>query len=165
MNVDIRPILPEDREAVLHIARELVRARDAYAFDPDITEEELWRYWSPRPRGDGFVATRGEEVLGMFVLKPNHPGPGAHVANGSYAVRADQRGQGLGRAMGEASLRWAVELGYRALQFNAVVSTNEAALRLWTSLGFDVIGTVPEGFQLPDGRRVAHHILYRSLVG
>ena len=103
------------------------------------------------------------EVVGMFVLRPNHPGPGAHVANASYAVRADRRGLGLGRAMGEASLERARALGYAAMQFNIVVSTNHAAVRLWRSLGFRVLGTVPGGFRLPSGERVDHHIIFREL--
>jgi len=103
------------------------------------------------------------EVVGMFVLRPNHPGPGAHVANASYAVRGDRRGLGLGRAMGEASLERARALGYAAMQFNIVVSTNHAAVRLWRSLGFRVLGTVPGGFRLPSGERVDHYIMFREL--
>ena len=121
------------------------------------------RYWCPRGPGDGYVAEREGQVVGMFVIRPNHPGPGAHVANASYAVRADVRGLGLGRRMGEASLPIAPELGYRAMQFNAVVSTNVHAVRLWRSLGFRIIGTVPDGFRLPDGTTVAHYVMYRTL--
>ena len=219
---EIRRAAPGDREAVVAIARDLVRSGDTYAYDPDVTDDALWAYWSPPERGHGFVAglaTRGEndcarlaggtprparqsllrdaeafrrrpaaldatspstthrahisrallegeagmEVVGMFVLRPNHPGPGAHVANASYAVRADRRGLGLGRAMGEASLERARALGYAAMQFNIVVSTNHAAVRLWRSLGFRVLGTVPGGFRLPSGERVDHHIMFREL--
>ena len=99
----------------------------------------------------------------MFVIRPNQPGPGSHVANASFAVRAGVRGLGLGRRMGEASLVLAAELGYSAMQFNIVVSTNVRALRLWRSLGFRVVGTVPDGFRLPDGTTVPHHVMYRAL--
>lgn len=161
--VTIRAIVDADRDAVLHIARELVRSADTYAYDPGIDDEDLWRYWCPAGAGDGFVAELSGAVVGMFVIRPNHPGPGAHVANASYAVRADVRGIGLGRQMGQESLGLALELGYRALQFNAVVSTNMHAVRLWRSLGFRIVGTIPDGFRLPSGDYVAHHIMYRPL--
>lgn len=163
VSATVRPAREADRAAVVDIARELVRSGDTYAYDPDITDDALWAYWRPPVGGHGFVATVGDAVVGMFVIRPNHPGPGAHIANASYAVRADQRGLGLGRAMGEASLEEARALGYAGMQFNIVVSTNRAAVKLWRSLGFRVVGTVPDGFRLPDGRRVPHHIMYRTL--
>jgi DNA-binding MarR family transcriptional regulator/ribosomal protein S18 acetylase RimI-like enzyme len=162
-SVAVRAAGEGDRDALLHIARELVRSADTYAYDPSIGDEELWRYWNPVGPGDGYVASLDDGVAGMFVIRPNHAGPGAHVANASYAVRADVRGIGLGRQMGEASLDIAAALGYRAMQFNAVVSTNEHAVRLWRSLGFRIVGTIPDGFRLPDGRYVPHHIMYRGL--
>ena len=103
-------------------------------------------------------------VVGMFVIRPNNPGPGAHVANASYVVRADVRGIGLGRQMGEASLELAAELGYSAMQFNTVVSTNSNAVHLWRALGFRIVGTVPDDFRLPDGSTVPHYVMYRSLA-
>ena len=161
--VAIRPAAESDREAVLHIARELVRTADTYAYDPGISDDELWRYWCPTGLGHGFVAENEGRIVGMFVIRPNQPGPGSHVANASFAVRAGVRGLGLGRRMGEASLVLAAELGYSAMQFNIVVSTNVRALRLWRSLGFRVVGTVPDGFRLPDGTTVPHHVMYRAL--
>lgn len=161
--VVIRAAVEADRGAVLHIARELVRTADTYAYDPEIGDDELWAYWCPPERGDGFVAELDGAVVGTFVIRPNNPGPGAHVANASYAVRADVRGIGLGRQMGEASLELAAELGYRGMQFNTVVSTNAVALHLWHSLGFRIVGTVPDGFRLPDGSTVSHYVMYRAL--
>jgi DNA-binding MarR family transcriptional regulator/ribosomal protein S18 acetylase RimI-like enzyme len=161
--VSIHGAAESDRDAVLHIARELVRSGDTYAYDPTIDDEALWRYWRPRGVGDGYVAELDGAVVGMFVIRPNIPGPGAHVANASYAVRADVRGIGLGRQMGEASLGLAVGLGYRALQFNTVVGSNVNAIRLWRSLGFRIVGTIPDGFRLPDGTYAPHHIMYRTL--
>ena len=161
----IRPTRASDRAAVLHIARELVRSGDTYAYDPHTSDDALWAYWAPEEPGQGFAAWLEDELVGVFVLRPNHPGPGAHVANASYAVRADQRGRGLGRAMGEASLLRAHELGYRAMQFNIVVETNRPALRLWRSLGFAVVGTIPEGFRHADGSYSAHYVMHRKLEG
>jgi DNA-binding MarR family transcriptional regulator/ribosomal protein S18 acetylase RimI-like enzyme len=159
----IRPVAARDRAAVLHIGRELVRSADTYAFDPGIGDEELWRYWAPVAPGRGYVAELDGSIAGIFVIRPNIPGPGAHVANASYAVRADVRGLGLGRRMGETSLQLAAQLGFAAMQFNAVVSTNGRAVHLWRSLGFRIVGTVPDGFRLPDGRTVSHHVMYRAL--
>ena len=161
--VAIRPAAEHDREPVLHIARELVRTADTYAYEPGIEDDELWAYWCPPGRGDGFVAELDGAVVGMFVIRPNNPGPGSHVANASYAVRADVRGIGLGRQMGEASLGLASDLGYAAMQFNTVVSTNANAVHLWRSLGFRIVGTVPDGFRLPDGQVVPHYVMYRAL--
>jgi DNA-binding MarR family transcriptional regulator/ribosomal protein S18 acetylase RimI-like enzyme len=161
--IHIRPLLDSDRQAVIHIARELVRTADTYAYDAAIDDDGLWRYWCPSAPGAGFAAVARDEVVGMFVIRPNNPGPGAHVANASYAVRADMRGMGIGRRMGEESLRIAADLGYRAMQFNTVVATNTNAIRLWRSLGFRIVGTIPGGFSLPDGRAVPHHIMFRSL--
>lgn len=161
--IEIRKAEARDRPAVLEIARELVNAADTYAYDPDISDEALWEYWAPPAPGQGFVASIEGAVRGCFVIRPNHPGPASHIANASYAVHSAARGQGLGRQLGEASLVEAKAAGYRAMQFNIVISTNTAAVKLWKSLGFEVIGTVPEGFSLPDGRLVDHLIMYRRL--
>lgn len=161
--VSIREAITSDRPAVLHIARELVRAADTYAYEPDVADDELWDYWCPTSHGAGYVAELDGVVVGMFVIRPNNPGPGAHVANASYAVRADVRGIGLGRQMGEASLELAAGLGYGAMQFNSVVSSNVNAVRLWRSLGFRIVGAVPDGFRLPDGHTVPHYVMYRTL--
>lgn len=162
--VTIRPATDTDRDAVLHIGRELVRTADTYAYDPDVSDDELWEYWCPAARGTGYVAERAGAVVGVFVIRPNNPGPGSHVANASYAVRADVRGIGLGRQMGEASLSLAAESGYSGMQFNTVVSTNTNAIRLWRSLDFRIVGTVPDGFRLPDGHTVPHYVMYRELT-
>lgn len=159
----IRPTQKSDRNAVLDMARELVRSGDTYAYDPNISDNDLWEYWHPKADGSGFVAVLDDVVVGMFIIRPNHPGPGMHIANASYAVRADKRGLGLGRSMGEASLFEARRLGYCGMQFNIVISTNTAAVRLWRSLGFKIVGTIPNGFSLPGGRLVDHHIMFRKI--
>lgn len=159
----MRPVVEGDRPRVVAVARQLVRDGRTYAFDPAVTDDELWHYWAPGAPAHGWVATVDGRVVGMFVIRPNHPGPGSHVANASYAVDAAFQGRGIGRQLGRASLWLAAELGHQAMQFNIVVSTNAAALALWRSLGFRVVGTIPEGFTLPDGARVDHHILYRTL--
>src|SRR5205807_838810 len=106
----------------------------------------------------------GEVVAGAYKLRPNHPGYGSHVANGSYMVARAWRGHHLGRLLGEHSIAAAQELGYRALQYNAVISSNTGAVRLWTSLGFEVIGRVPGGFMHPDLGEADLLILHRFLI-
>ena len=103
------------------------------------------------------------ELLGAYLLKPNYEGRGSHVANATYMVGRRQRGQGIGRLLGEHSIAQARQSGYRAMQFNAVVSANTAAVRLWEELGFARIGTVPQGFRLPDGSYSDLYIMYRTL--
>ncbi|GAB3659934.1 hypothetical protein GCM10027596_17950 [Nocardioides korecus] len=95
------------------------------------------------------VAVDGETVLGAAKAGPNRPGPGAHVGTASFVVGPQARGRGVGRALGEHVVAWHRARGFRAIQFNAVVSTNLAAVRLWRSLGFEVVGTVPGAFALP----------------
>jgi GNAT superfamily N-acetyltransferase len=99
-------------------------------------------------------------ILGTAKMGPNRAGPGAHVATASYMVAAAARGQGVGRALVVDSLGWARRAGFAAMQFNAVVAENVGAVRLYEDLGFHVVGTVPEAHELPDGRRVAVHIMH-----
>ncbi|MCP3939152.1 MAG: GNAT family N-acetyltransferase [Actinomycetia bacterium] len=164
MGVTIRAVRDSDRGAVVAIARQLVDSADTYTFDADIDDEALWQYFSPIVEGRGYVAELTGQVCGTFAIRPNQPGPGSHVANASFAVGSTARGHGVGRTMGEAALNIAAELGYRAMQFNIVVSTNEAAVRLWSSLGFEIVGTVPEGFRRPTGEYVDYYLMNRSLA-
>ncbi len=104
------------------------------------------------------------ELLGAYVLRPNMSGRGSHIANASYMVARRHKGRGLGLLLGEHSLEQARHAGYRAMQFNAVVSTNTVAVNLWLRLGFARIGTVPQAFRLPSGEYVDTYIMYRSLL-
>ncbi len=102
-------------------------------------------------------------VLGTTHMGPNHPGRGSHVATASFMIVREARGRGIGRLLGEHALSWARGRGYAAMQFNAVVETNYAAVRLWRALGFEVIGTVPEAFEHPALGRVGLHVMHRYL--
>lgn len=157
----IRPVVATDRDHVVEVARSVV-GTDTYAFEPNVTDDELWAYFAPSPPGNGYVAVDDGRVAGVFVIRPNHPGAGSHVANASFVVASSARGRGLGRTMGEQALDLARASGYRAMQFNIVVATNPA-VDLWRSLGFDVVGTVPDGFRLADGSYADHHVMYRRL--
>jgi GNAT superfamily N-acetyltransferase len=102
-------------------------------------------------------------VLGTAKMGPNRPGPGSHVSTASFMVASNARGRGIGRALGEYALSWAREQRYAAMQFNAVVESNHAAVRLWQALGFHIIGTVPEAFEHPTLGRVGLHVMHRRL--
>ena len=109
---------------------------------------------------------RGEhrEVVGTYILRANQAGRGAHLANAAFIVPASARGKGIGRAMGEHCLSEACRLGFRAMQFNFVVSTNESAIRLWKQLGFKIVGTLPGAFRHPEKRYVDVCVMFRSLL-
>jgi L-amino acid N-acyltransferase YncA len=161
-SIHIRAATPADVAAVVGIARELVEDGTTYAFAPGTSDDALWAFWY-NPSGVTFVACEGDDVLGCYLLRPNQSGRGAHVANASYAVASRASGRGVGRAMGEHSLREAAARGYAAMQFNYVVSTNTAAVALWTKLGFAVVGRSPRSFDHPTLGHVDTLIMYRAL--
>jgi GNAT superfamily N-acetyltransferase len=117
----------------------------------------------PAP-GQTVVAVDGDAVLGSAKMGPNRPGRGAHVATASFIVDPAARGRGVGRALGEHVLAWARAEDYHGIQFNAVVATNAAAVHLWQSLGFEIIGTVPDAFDHPDHGLVGLHVMYQRLA-
>ena len=140
----------------------MIATGDVFAYAPDTSEDEARRGWMS-PGIATCVAEREGEVVGAYMLRPNQPGLGSHVANAGYVVRPDSFGAGVGTAMAEHSLVEARSAGYRAMQFNAVVTTNERAVALWKRLGFEVIGAVPEGFRHRDLGYVDLLIMYRRL--
>jgi ribosomal protein S18 acetylase RimI-like enzyme len=109
------------------------------------------------------VAESGGQVVGTYILKPNQPALGSHVANAAFMVSPAARGLGVGKRMGEHCLVEARRLGFRAMQFNFVVSTNEAAVRLWQQLGFEIIGTLPEAFRHSQRGFVDAYVMFRTL--
>ena len=160
--VDIRPFEDDDWPEFLPILQEVARAGETYAMPPDINEAEAREFWT----GDHVVTARqGGTLLGSAKMGANRPAQGAHVGTASFMVGAAARGKGAGRALAEYVVDWHRRAGFRAIQFNAVVETNTAAVRLWKSLGFTVLGTVPEAFRLPSGEYVGLHVMYLSLHG
>ena len=158
----IRSAAPQDSDAVLRIARELVADGTTYFFARDTSDEELLAYWLA-PRERSFAALLDGDVAGCYVLRPNHPGRASHVANCSYAVAKRHWGRGVGLAMAEHSLEEARRAGFRAMQFNFVVGTNERALALWKRLGFRIVGTLPQAFDHPHLGLVDAHVMHRFL--
>jgi L-amino acid N-acyltransferase YncA len=160
----IREARPEDWEAIWPFFRRIVAAGETYAYDREMSEAEGRRMWMIGPPGRTVVATDPEAVvLGTANMYANREGPGSHVASASFMVDPEQSGQGVGRGLGEYVVDWARESGFRAIQFNAVVETNEAAVALWRSLGFEVLATVPEAFEHPRHGYVGLLIMHRFL--
>jgi L-amino acid N-acyltransferase YncA len=159
----IRPATDTDRDAIWNIFHEVVAAGDTYALDPNISREDALAYWFA-PGTHTYVAEQQAiGVAGTYILRPNQSGGGSHVANAGFMVSASARGQGLGRAMAEHCLSEARRLGFRAMQFNYVISTNTAAIRLWQDLGFEIVGTLASAFRDPDKGYVDVYVMYRSL--
>ncbi len=161
--MEVREAVPDDWEAIWPFFREIAAAGETYAYDPEMSEADARAMWMVAPPGTAIVATEGDRVIATASAYANRDGPGSHVASASFMVDPSYAGRGAGRALGEWVVDWATRAGFKAIQFNAVVETNERAVRLWRSLGFEVIGTVPEAFRLPDGRYVGLHVMHRAL--
>lgn len=163
-HVTIREARPEDWDAIWPFFRQIVAARETYAYDPDMTEATGRRMWMIGPPGRTVVATDADRVvLGTANMYANREGPGSHVASASFMVDPASAGRGVGRALGEHVIDWARATGFRAIQFNAVVETNKPAVALWRSLGFEVLATVPEAFHHPRHGYVGLLIMHRFL--
>ena len=161
--MNIRPATESDRDAIWEIFRVVVASGDTYAFDPGISRKEALAYWM-HAANRCYVVERDGTIFGTYILKANQPGLGSHVANAAFMVAPGARGLGVGQAMGEHCLDEARRQGFRAMQFNFVVSTNESAVRLWRRLGFEIVGTLPGAFRHAQKGYVAAHVMYRSLV-
>lgn len=160
--MEIRPAGPADDGAIWRILEPMIRAGETYALPRDMTREAALAYWSA-PGHEIFVAVEGAEVLGTYFLHTNQRGGGAHVANCGYVTAAEAAGRGVAGAMCAHSLDHARARGFRAMQFNFVVSTNERAVALWRRLGFDIVGRLPQAFDHPHLGLVDAFVLYRML--
>jgi L-amino acid N-acyltransferase YncA len=160
----IRRATERDRDAIWKIFHEVVAAGDTYALDPNISREDALAYWFA-PDTNTYVAEQAAiGVAGTYILRPNQSGGGSHVANAGFMVSASARGKGIGRAMAEHCLSEARRLGFRAMQFNYVISTNTSAIRLWQELGFKIVGKLPDAFRHPEKGYVDVYVMHRSLV-
>jgi len=161
--MEIRPATDDDWPNIWPFFARIVADGETYAYPPDLTQETARPWWMERPPARTFVAVDGEVVLGSAKCGPNRPGRGSHVSTASFMVDPEHGGRGVGRALGEHVLAWAKAQGYRSMQFNAVVESNAAAVRLWRSLGFEIVGTVPEAFDSARHGLVGLHVMYRPL--
>ncbi|WP_370089480.1 N-acetyltransferase family protein [Ekhidna sp.] len=159
----IRKATAEDYDAVWEIFSAVIRGGDTYVFPADTPKVDLKKHWFA-PYMETYVAEDENEIVGTYILKPNHPGRGSHIANASYMVKPLARGKGIGSLLCEHSLDTANELGYQAMQFNIVVSTNTTAVKLWQKFGFEIIGTTPKGFQHKELGLVDAYVMWRRLV-
>jgi L-amino acid N-acyltransferase YncA len=160
--VTIRRAADADFESIWEIFRDVIASEDTYVFSPDTPRESALAYWFG-PGVTSYVAVAGERIVGMYKIVQNQPGLGSHVANASFMVAPFYSGKGAGRQMGSHCLREARRNGFRAMQFNFVVSTNVAAVALWKGLGFAIVGTLPQVFKHRDLGYVDAYVMYRSL--
>jgi ribosomal protein S18 acetylase RimI-like enzyme len=158
----IRPAAPADAAAIWAILEPVIRAGETFALDRDMAEADALRFWTG-PGMEAFVAEEDGVVLGTCYLRSNHAGGGGHVCNCGYMVSAAASGRGVARTLAEHSFEQARSRGYRAIQFNFVVSTNERAVRLWRAMGFAVVGRLPGAFEHPEFGLVDALVMYRML--
>jgi ribosomal protein S18 acetylase RimI-like enzyme len=160
--MEIRRTRPSDASTIAEIVLPIFREGSTYAIDPDISEAHALAYWLS-PEKEAFVAEDGGAIVGTYYMRPNQAGGGRHVCNCGYVTKATATGRGIARAMCLHSLAHARSRGYRAMQFNFVVSTNERAVRLWQSLGFEIVGRLPGAFQHPTQGFVEALVMYQTL--
>jgi ribosomal protein S18 acetylase RimI-like enzyme len=159
----IRPATKDDAAAIWSIIGPVIRAGETYTLPSNLSEADALSYWMG-PDRQTFVAVADGRVVGTYYLRANQAGGGDHVANCGYITDPAAAGQGIARRMAEHSLELARSQGFRAMQFNFVVSTNERAVRLWQSLGFEVVGRLPLAFHHPARGYVDALVMFRSLV-
>lgn len=157
-----KAVAERDGDAIWAILEAVIRAGETYPQPRDMDGESALAYWFS-PEHEVFVAEDSGKVVGTYFLQANQKGGGAHVANCGYMTAPHATGQGVGRAMCEHSLERARERGFRAMQFNFVVSTNERAVRLWQKLGFEIVGRLPKVFDHPKLGFVDAYVMYREL--
>ena len=160
--MQIRPASEDDADAIWRIIKPIIRAGETYALPRVMQREDALAYWFSRDH-EVFVAQDGGEIVGTYYLRPNQQGGGAHVANCAYMTAPYASGRGVGRAMAAHSLDHAKARGFRAMQFNFVVASNERAVRLWQELGFQVVGRIPAAFRHPTLGPVDALVMHRRL--
>lgn len=158
----IRPATPGDAAAVAAIILPTIRAGTTYTLDRDMTEADALAYWMGADK-QTFVAEQVGTIVGTYYIRPNQAGGGRHVCNCGYMTSAAAIGRGIASRMCEHSLAHARSSGYRAMQFNFVVSTNDRAVRLWQQLGFAIVGRLTEAFRHPELGYVNALVMYRTL--
>jgi L-amino acid N-acyltransferase YncA len=161
-SLTIREANDRDRDAIWEIFRATVAPGDSFVYDPNTPREEAEAYWFAKGTRT-YVAEQDGRVVGSYILRPNRPGLGNHVSNAGFMVDPAARRHGIGRAMGEHAIGEARRLGYRAMQFNFVIATNESAVRLWEQLGFSIVGTLPGAFRHARKGLVDAYVMFRSL--
>ena len=162
MSIQIRTATEADFDRIWPIFSAVVKQGDTYAYPSDTSKLQAKKLWMELPRKTYLLEQKGQ-VLGTYYLKTNQSGPGEHVCNCGYMVSEQARGMGLATAMCEHSQREAIAMGYQAMQFNFVASTNEGAIKLWKKLGFKEVGCLPKAFKHPTLGLVDALVMYKWL--
>jgi L-amino acid N-acyltransferase YncA len=160
--MQIREATETDFEEIWYIFHEIVSAGETYPYPRSTSKEEAYKLWMKLPQKT-YVAEEEGEILGTYYIKTNQTGSGSHVCNCGYMVCSKARNKGLATLMCEHSQRIAIELGYKAMQFNFVASSNVGAVRLWNKLGFDTVGCLPKAFKHPTQGFVDALVMYKWL--
>jgi len=160
--IEIRQQHSEDWDSLWLIFQDIIKEGTSYAYDAITTREQFVESWMGRG-GEQWVACNDGQLLGAYTLRENQPGRGSHIATASYIVAASARGQRVGTQLGEHSIQRATELRYTGIQFNFVVSTNTAAVKLWLRLGFAIVGTLPSAFRHSRLENVDCYVMFKKL--
>jgi ribosomal protein S18 acetylase RimI-like enzyme len=158
----VRAMKVEDADAIWRVLEPMVRAGETYTLPREMSRDDALAYWMGADH-EVFVAEEDGEIVGTYFLKANQKGGGAHVANCGYVTAAGAQGRGLGRMMCDHSMERAKARAFRAMQFNFVVAANENAVRLWQTLGFEIVGRLPDAFLHPRLGYVDALVMYRAL--
>lgn len=162
MSIEIRKATEEDKAGVWKIIKAVIAGGDTYVFDPETSESEMIAFWFS-PEKHVYVAVDENEIVGTYLLKANQPGLGDHVGNGAYMVSPEAKGKRVGKTMALHSIEQAREIGYQAIQFNFVVKSNTVAVNLWKSVGFEVIGEIPDAIRHKENGLTNAYIMYRKV--
>lgn len=160
--VEIRPASASDYDGIWNIIQQVIATGDTYVFAPDSSRSKMLDYWCGKDKHT-YVALSDGKIVGTFMIKDNQPDLGSHIANAGYMTHPGKSGIGIGGMMGEFSLEEARRLGYKAMQFNIVVKSNERAVRLWQRLGFNIIGEIPDAFNHLKFGLTNAYIMHRQL--
>lgn len=161
--ISIRPARENDLEDIWRMWKDVMDQKVFFAFDETTTKDDIFKSWI-NLKNHCFVAETDGKIVGGYILKPNQPGYGKHIANASYLVDTDIRGGGIGHQLCVHSIQSAKEIGFRAMQFNFVVSTNTGAIKIWEKYGFEIIGTIPDGFYHIEKGYVDVYIFFKDLT-
>lgn len=162
MHINIRPAESKDLETIWQMWKTIMEQKIYYPYDDSFTRKDIEKSWV-NLKNHSYVAEVEGVIAGAYIFKANQPGYGGHIANAAYMVKTVNRGQGIGHLLCTHSIEMAKEAGYRGMQFNLVVSTNKGAIKTWLDNGFEIIGTVPEGFFHVEKGYVDAYIFYRKL--